>query len=173
MIIRPAAPCDAAALMAVWNPQIADTAVTFSTVLKTEADLGAEIAACHAEGRAFLVAEIGGQVVGVATYGPFRKGPGYAHTAEHTVVLAEAARGGGTGRALMRALQDHARARDLHMLIAGVSAENAGGIAFHLALGFAEVGRMPQVGRKFGRWMDLILLQKCLSDRADSGAETL
>lgn len=173
MIVRPAVPCDVASIMAFWNPQIASTAITFSNVLKTEVGLVAEIAVCDAEGRAFLVAEIGEEVIGVATYGPFRKGPGYAHTAEHTIVLAEAARGCGTGRALMRALETHARARNIHVLVAGVCAENSGGLAFHRALGFAEVARMPQVGRKFGRWMDLVLLQKCLSDRADTGAETL
>lgn len=173
MIVRDAAPRDIQRLMAIWNPQIRDTAITFTTVEKTHAALAAEINACRAEARAFLVAEAGGQVIGLATWFPFRKGPGYAHTGEHTVVLAPEAWRQGAGRALMRALEDHARGRGIHVLVAGVTAENAAGIAFHRALGFSEVGRMPQVGRKFGRWMDLVLLQKCLTCRTDTSAETL
>jgi len=173
MIVRPAVVGDVAAIMAFWNPQIRDTAITFSTVQKTEAGLSEEIAACEAEGRAFLLAETQGDAIGLATYFPFRKGPGYAHTVEHTIVLAKDARGAGVGRALMTALEDHARGRGVHVLVAGVTGENVAGIAFHRALGFVEVGHMPQVGAKFGRWMDLVLLQKTLNGRADTPAQTL
>jgi phosphinothricin acetyltransferase len=62
----------------------------------------------------------------------------------------------------MTRLEEVARAADMHVLVAGVSGENLGAIAFHRAIGFAEVARMPEVGRKFGRWMDLVLLQKIL-----------
>ncbi|MFX0545614.1 GNAT family N-acetyltransferase [Roseovarius sp. S1116L3] len=162
MIVRPARRDDVTRIMDFWNPQIRDTAITFTTVEKTGAMLAAEIDACAEEGRAFLVAEEAGQVIGVATWFLFRKGPGYAHSAEHTIVLAPEVRRRGAGRALMTALEEHARAQGVHVLVAGVTGENAGGIAFHEALGFTEVGRMPQVGRKFGRWMDLVLLQKIL-----------
>lgn len=162
MRIRSARRGDIPRLMAFWNPQIAGTAITFTTVQKTDTALSAEIDACAAEGRAFLVAEEAGEVIGLATWFVFRKGPGYAHSAEHTIILAPEAQGRGAGRALMAALEDHAREAGVHVLVAGVTAENARGIAFHLALGYAEVGRMPQVGCKFGRWMDLVLLQKIL-----------
>ncbi|MFX0541381.1 GNAT family N-acetyltransferase [Roseovarius sp. S4756] len=86
-----------------------------------------------------------------------RKGPGYAHSAEHTIVLAPEARRRGAARALTSALEERAQALGVYVLVAGVAGENSSGIAFHEALSFAEVGRMPQVGRKFGRWMDLAL----------------
>lgn len=159
MILRPAQPNDMPQILAFWNPLIRETSVTFTTVEKTPETLAADIAA---RGAAFQVAEDAGAVFGFASYGTFRSGPGYAHTAEHTVILAPEARGRGVGRALMARLQEVARAADVHVLVAGVSGENAGAIAFHRAIGFAEVARMPEVGRKFGRWMDLVLLQKTL-----------
>ncbi|MEL7259399.1 MAG: GNAT family N-acetyltransferase [Pseudomonadota bacterium] len=78
------------------------------------------------------------------------------------------ARGHGTGRALMAALEDHAVAQRVGSLMAGISGENTEAVAFHLALGYEEVGRVAQAGFKFGRWIDLILLQKRLSHGSDS-----
>lgn len=160
--IRPAEARDAAAVAAIWNPVIRDTAITFTTLEKTPEGLAAAFAASAAEDRAFLLAEEGGAVLGFATYGPFRGGPGYARTMEHTVILGPQARGRGVGRALMAAVEAHARARSIHSLWGGVSAENPDAVAFHRAIGFAEVARLPEVGFKFGRWMDLVLVQKIL-----------
>lgn len=159
MIVRPAQPEDAGQIVAFWNPVIRDTTVTFSTELKSEPGLAADIAA---RGAAFQVAELEGRVVGFATCFPFRNGPGYRHSKEHTIILAPAARGQGAGRALMAALFDAARAEGVHALMAGVSAENPAGIAFHAALGFDRQWVIPQVGRKFDRWIDLVLMQKIL-----------
>jgi phosphinothricin acetyltransferase len=159
MILRRAEAGDIPAILDIWNPLIRDTSVTFTTVEKTVQGLADDIAA---RGDAFLVAETAGQILGFATYGPFRGGPGYAHTAEHSVILAGDARGRGVGRALMARLGDQAQAQGIHVLIAGVSSENAGAIAFHRAIGFTEAARLPEVGRKFDRWMDLVLLHKRL-----------
>jgi L-amino acid N-acyltransferase YncA len=159
MIVRPAIPDDAARIAAIWNVFIRDTAVTFTTAEKTVARLAADITA---RGPAFQVVEIAGQVEGFATYFPFRNGPGYARTKEHSVLLAPAAQGRGAGRAVMGALLDAARADGVHSIFAGVSGENPAGVAFHAALGFREIARLPQVGFKFGRWMDLVLMQRML-----------
>ncbi|SDN46302.1 phosphinothricin acetyltransferase [Lutimaribacter pacificus] len=159
MTIRPARATDAQAIAAIWNPMIRDTAITFTTAEKTEAGLQADIAARDG---AFWVADEGGHVLGFATYAQFRGGPGYARTMEHTVILSPLAHGRGIGRALMTALCDHAKGQGVHSMWAGVSAENPAAVAFHARIGFAEVARLPEVGFKFGRWMDLILMQKIL-----------
>ncbi|WP_371226535.1 GNAT family N-acetyltransferase [Roseovarius sp. 2305UL8-3] len=162
MMIRPARAEDAPAIAEIWNYNIRQTANTFTTVEKTAEGLADDIAARQVEGRAFLVAEDGEQAVGFATYFPFRSGPGYAHTAEHSVMLNEARKGLGIGRALVTALEEHARKSGVHVFIAAVSSENPNAIAFYKAIGYAQVATMPELGRKFDRWMDLILLQKRL-----------
>lgn len=157
--VRVARPEDAPEIAAIWNAIIDHSAATFTTERKTETGLIADMA--H-RGAAFQVACAEGHVLGFATYSQFRGGPGYAYTMEHSIQLAPEARGRGVGRALMRALETVARAEGVHSLWAGVSGENPGGAAFHRRLGFVDVARLPEVGYKFGRWMDLILLQKIL-----------
>ncbi|SFQ96332.1 GNAT family N-acetyltransferase [Poseidonocella sedimentorum] len=164
MIIRDAVAADAAELAAIAEPIVRETTISFSTVVKSAEDFALEIAERQEAGRAFLVAEDAGQVLGYATYFPFRSGPGYARTMEHTILLGPAARGRGAGRALMDRLCDHAAAAGIHIMVAGVCAQNAPGLAFHRAIGFVETGRMPETGWKFGRWLDLVLLQKRLDD---------
>ncbi|MFY0635910.1 MAG: N-acetyltransferase [Vannielia sp.] len=156
--VRRAGPGDAAAISEIVNHVIRATVVTFNSVEKTPGEIAAQMAA----GQPFWVAEAGGAVLGYASYGPFRGGVGYRHTVEHSIALVEAAQGQGAGRALMAALCDHAKAAGVHSVFAGVSGENGAGLAFHAALGFAEVARLREVGRKFDRWHDLVLMQKFL-----------
>lgn len=162
MMLRPVAEGDIPAILAFWNPLIRESTITFSSEERTAEGLARMIAGRRAAGRAFLVAEEAGAVLGLASYDQFRAGNGYAHCMEHTVILSPAARGRGVGRALMAALEDHARAGGAHGMIAAVSAENGAGLAFHRAIGYRQVGLVPQAGRKFGRWLDLVLLQKIL-----------
>ncbi len=155
-MIRAATPADALAIMAIWNAAIRDTTVTFSPVEKSVEEVIALTAtACS-------VVEEDGQVIAFARYFQFRSGPGYAHTAEHTILLHPSATGRGIGRTLLDALCDHARKVGFHSTVAAVSAENTAGVAFHAACGFSEVARLPEVGFKFGRWLDLVLMQKRL-----------
>lgn len=165
MILRPASTEDAQAVANIWNPLIRDSVATFNSVEKTPESMAAEIAARQAAGHAYLLAEETeqpAQLLGFATYGPFRGGIGYRHTMEHTIHLSDAARGRGVGRALMAALESHARAAQVHSMFAGISAENTAGIGFHEALGYVRVARLAEVGYKFDRWFDLVLMQKIL-----------
>ncbi|EAR49680.1 phosphinothricin N-acetyltransferase, putative [Oceanicola granulosus HTCC2516] len=156
-MIRAARTQDATAIAAVWNGIIETTTVTFASEPKSVAAVTELIAE-----RPVLVAERAGAVAGFATFGPFRGGSGYRHTAELTVHLTEAARGQGLGRRLVAALEAEAAGQGVHVLVAAISAENAGALAFHARLGFEEAGRLAEVGRKFGRWLDLVLMQKRL-----------
>lgn len=162
-MIRPARATDAPAIAAILNHWIENTAVTFNPVPKTDSDILDMITAKAAAGHAFLVAEdASGQLLGQASYGQFRAGQGYATCMEHSISLAPAAHGAGIGRALMTAIEDHARANGAHQMIAGISGENPQGRAFHERLGYRHIATVPQAGHKFGRFIDLLLMQKFL-----------
>lgn len=157
MLIRAAKPADLSHIKALWNAMIRETTATFTTIEKTDADMEALLATRR---QAFLVAELHGVCAGFISWGSFRAGPGYAHTAEHTIITATPQRG--TGRALMQAAMTQAQSAGIHVLVGGISGENASAIAFHSRLGFAKSGHLSQVGRKDGRWLDLILMSRLL-----------
>lgn len=159
MIIRPALATDAEGICLISNDIIQNSLITFTTI---DRSVPATQQAIDAADGAFLVAVEGETVLGFASYGEFRKGPGYAHTKELSIQLAPQSRGRGLGRKLMAELEDKARAADVHVLVAGISSANPESVAFHAALGFEEVARMPEVGRKQDQWLDLILMQKIL-----------
>ncbi len=162
-MIRPALHSDIAAIAAIWNPIIRDTLVTFNPTEKTAADIAQTLEARAGAGQPFVVAtDAGGTVLGFATYFQFRGGLGYARTMEHTILLAPSAWGRGLGRALMSTIEGHARMAGMASLIGGVSGSNPPGIAFHAALGYEVVGRVPRAGFKFGQFHDLVLMQKLL-----------
>lgn len=161
-MIRPATVLDAPAIAAIWNPWIEGSAITFNPLVKRPEDVADLIIARTTAGHGFLVAEEGGAIQGFGSYAQFRAGLGYSRTMEHTIILAPTAQGRGIGRALLAALEAHAKEEGAHQMIAGVSAENAEGIGFHLKMGYAEAARIRDAGWKFGRYMDLVLMQKLL-----------
>lgn len=159
MKIRQARVSDAAAIADIGNRIIRETLVTFTTRERSVDEIAKDI---EARGPAFVTAEMDGKVLGFATYGLFRSGPGYAQCREHTIALASEARGRGVGRALITALENAARAQRVHVLVAGISGVNPDAIAFHKAIGFRQVGLMPEVGFKWDQRLDLVLMQKIL-----------
>ena len=162
MIIRPADRGDVQEIAQIWNPMIRDTVVTFNSVEKTEDEIWSMIQSRQAADFGFWVACQAGGMAGFVTYGQFRGGVGYRHAMEHTIILAPTAQGWGTGRRLMATCEEHAKSFGHHTMLAGVSGENGPGITFHAKLDYELVAVIPQVGRKFGRWMDLHLMQKFL-----------
>ena len=161
-MIRAANSEDAAAVAGLWNHFIRETLVTFNSEERTSGDVARMIAEKAETGRCVLVAEARGALAGFATYGQFRDGVGYARTMEHTILLDETARGRGIGRALLTAIEGHARAGGAHSILAVISSGNPDGRAFHLALGYEEVAKLREVGLKWGRWLDAHLMQKML-----------
>lgn len=163
MTLRTATPADAAAIKAIMKPVIAETTASFSSEEKSVAQWSSLITQRLADGRAFYVAEIDGKVAGYATYEQFRSGNnGYRHTMEHSVYLDDAAQGRGYGRILLITIEEHAREAGHKSMIGVIDADNAASIAFHEALGYKEVGRIPQSGYKFDRWLDALFMQKML-----------
>lgn len=110
-----------------------------------------------------LVAETDGEVLGFASYGPFRPWPGYRETVEHSVHVRADSRRTGLGRRLLGTLVAHAREAGLHVMVAGIDGENLASIALHRSLGFEQVGLMPEVAVKHGLRLDLVLMQLTLS----------
>jgi len=157
--VRLATVGDAAQVAALWNGMIMHSLATFTTQPKSDEELRQLI---KARADAFWV--LADQTVhGFVTFGAFRSGPGYAATVEHTVMLADDQRRKGGGRRLMQAAETAAVSRGVHVMVAGISSANPDAMSFHARLGFVETARMPQVGRKAGQWLDLILMQKTIT----------
>lgn len=158
-MIRDAIPDDLPAILEIHNDAIrTTTAIWDDTEVGMgerrewfEARIGADLPV--------LVAELDGVVAGYASYGPWRVKTGYRFTVENSVYVHPEHRGRGAATALMQALVEHARAGDVHSIVAGIEASNAVSIALHEKFGFRQVALLPEVGFKFGSWLDLAYLQ--------------
>jgi phosphinothricin acetyltransferase len=115
-----------------------------------------------AAGNPVLVAIDGGDVVGFGSYIQFRAWDGYRNAVEHSVYVQPDRRGSGVGSALVDALIAHAKSAGKHVIIGGIEGENRASLRLHRRAGFIEVGRMPSIGEKFGRRLDLVFVQKHL-----------
>ncbi len=160
--IRTAEPRDAGATAAIYAHHVAHGTASFDTVPRTDAEMAAKIAECTARGWPFLVAEIGGQVVGYAYATQFRDRPAYTSTCENSIYLHPDHLGQGIGTQLLRALVDAAERAGFRQMIAVVGGAEPASVALHARAGFVETGRMRSVGRKHGRWLDTLYMQKSL-----------
>lgn len=160
---RPAEPRDLPTLLAIYNQIVATSTAIYRDEPTTLEERAAWLSARRAAGFPVIVAERGGEVLGYASYGEFRGAfPGYRFTVEHSVHLSESARGQGVGATLMGHLLDLAREAGVHVMLGAVDADNAASLRFHEKLGFAPTGRLHEVGWKFGRWLDLVFVEKRL-----------
>ena len=164
MEIRNATEADLPAIRDLYNALIATTTVAWRDAPSTLEEQADALAFRQAAGYPTLVADDAGEVVGYTCCTTFRgdRFPGYRHTAELTVHVRGDRHGGGVGSRLIDELVDRSRAIGLHVLVAAVDADNDASIRFHERLGFEQVARMPEVGRKFDRWLTLVLLQRII-----------
>lgn len=167
--IRAARPEDLPRLRDILNTEILTSTASWTTSTRTDADMAAWFNARVEAGYPVIVALSPGrdQIAGYASYGPFRKGEGYAGTVEHSVYVHHDFRGRGIAAGLVRALLDRAAGAGLRLMIGGISADATTSLKLHRRLGFREVGRIPGAGRKFGRALDLVLMAR--APAADGG----
>ena len=164
MIIRDAAEADLSALRDIFNDAVLNTTAIWMDNVVDLTNRQAWFAARAQQGYPILVAEnADGEVVGYASFGDWRPFDGFCHTVEHSVYIRADQRGKGLGPQLLTALIERAKACDKHVMVAAIESGNAASIGLHQRLGFAITGQMPQVGRKFGRWLDLTFMQLILT----------
>lgn len=165
-VIRPVRSGDLPAIVAIHNARLLETTHEWTEVEHTEAEWSRILERKQQRHEPVLVSEIDGEVTGWATYGDFRdteRWECYAVSVEHTIHVRRDHWGQGIGRALMDALAERARLAGKTVMVAGIDSTNLESIAFHSRLGFIETARMPGVGRKLGRRLELVLMQKDLA----------
>ncbi len=161
--IRDASSEDIPAVLAIYNDVVATSTAIFRDTPATLEDRLAWWTERVAQGYPVLVAVEGDLVVGFATFGDFRSWPGYRFTVEHSVHVRADRRGSGIGHALMLPLIERAQGLGKHVIVAGIDGANEASLRFHARLGFERVGHLREVGFKFDRWLDLVLMQRQLA----------
>jgi phosphinothricin acetyltransferase len=160
---------DAPALMNIYNPEVVETTVSFDLVPRSLEEQE-EWISNHLKTHPCIVAlnddddvgELGARgerIIGFALVSPFRERPAYATTVENSVYVHRSARSRGVGETLLRELIASARESGFHSLIARIVGENEGSIRLHEKCGFILVGTEIEVGRKHGRWLDVVEYQ--------------
>lgn len=172
LILRPSRDEDVAAIAAIYAHHVLTGTGTFETEAPREADMAARRTDVLAKGLPYLVAERDGQVLGFAYCNWFKPRPAYRFSAEDSIYLAEAARGQRVGSQLLSALSQAAEAAGVRKLIAVIGdSANAGSVGVHRAQGFTHVGVLKDCGWKFGRWLDVVLMEKSLGVGSSTAPE--
>jgi phosphinothricin acetyltransferase len=160
--IRDASGDDLPGILAIYNDVIASSTAVYRETPATLDDRRQWFNARQEQSYPVLVAVDDSGILGFASYGDFRAWPGYRFSVEHTVHIRSDERGRGVGTALMRALMRRATEQGKHVMLGGVDADNEPSLRFHDRLGFARAARLHQVGFKFGRWLDLVFVERVL-----------
>lgn len=172
MQIHDAQMSDLPDICAIYNDAVLNTTAIWNEQPVDLANRQAWYDARHAQGYPILVArDADAKVCGYASFGDWRPFDGFRHSAEHSVYIRADQRGNGLGPLLMQALIERAKACDKHMLVAAIESGNAASIRLHERLGFVVTGQMPEVGVKFGRWLDLTFMQLKLTTGAPPSAQ--
>ena len=163
--VREAVESDLLAILAIYNEVIATSTAVYTLEPSTIEDRRMWFSSRCASGFPVLVAtnSVSNEILGFASFGDWRGAwPGYRYTVEHTVHVRHDVRGQGVGSTLVEALFPRALALSKHVMIGGIDAANEASIRFHERLGFQRVGYFREVGHKFGRWLDLVFMQRFL-----------
>lgn len=159
--IREATVADAAAIADIYNHYVLTSTATFDTETKSVADREQWLSE-HDSRHPVLVVVQGGEVVGWGSLSPWRSRPAYARTVEIATYIADGHRGQGIGRALLVELVERAARAGHHAIVAQITGENAASLALTEGSGFERVGVLSEVGWKFDRWLDVVLLERLL-----------
>lgn len=159
LILRDATEADLPAIRDIYNHAVEHTTAIWNETLVDLANRKAWFDLRQSRGFPILVAETEGRIAGYASYGDWRPFDGFRQSVEHSVYVEKDFYGRGLGKALMSALIERARAGDIHVMVAAIEAGNTGSIALHKSLGFRLVGTHHEVGKKFGRWLDLTMME--------------
>ena len=162
MVIRDAREEDLPAILAIHNDVISTTTANYNYHPADITRWRALVTERQAAGIPFLVAAEGEVIAGYASFGQFRPQDGFCRTVEHMIYVAPTYQRRGIANLLMEPLIGRARALGIHVMVGGLDTANAASIALHERLGFEKVGLMSQVGYKFGRYLDLLWMQKIL-----------
>jgi phosphinothricin acetyltransferase len=152
--IRPVTPDDAAAICDIYNHYIRHTTITFEQDLLDEAQMAQRIADVSAS-YPWLVAMVDGRLIGYAYATRWRSRAAYDYTCESTIYLAQDGVGRGLGLPLYQALMQALKDAGMHAVVGCIALPNAGSVFLHEKCGFEKVGHFPQVGKKFGEWIDV------------------
>ena len=162
-MLRPARGEDLPAVTAIYNDAVARTTGTFDTEAKT-LDQQREWFERHGASHPVIVAEEGGRVIAWASFSPWSDRCAYARTGEVSVYVEEAARGRGLAGELLDELLRRGRAAGVKQAMARITGDNDISLRLHARRGFVEAGRLKRVGEKFGRILDVHILQLSLED---------
>jgi L-amino acid N-acyltransferase len=157
-VVRPAGTADLPRMLDIYNHEVRLSTATYDTKPRSMPEQE-EWFTHHGPGHPVLVAEENGLVTGWASLSPWSDRPAYDRSVEVSVYVAEECRGRGLGKLLLHALIDAARNRGHHALLARISADNTVSILLHKRLGFTEVGLLKEVGHKFGRMLDVSVME--------------
>jgi L-amino acid N-acyltransferase YncA len=162
MHLRLATPDDAEAIRTIYNLEVTTSTVTFDLVARSLDDQRAWQAA-RSGAHAVVVAEIEGVVVGFGSLSPWRDRPAYSTTVEDSIYIHRDHQGKGVGKAMLTELVATATAHGFHACMARIVGGHDASIALHRSCGFEVVGTEREVGRKFNRWLDVVLMERMLT----------
>lgn len=162
-LVRSAEPADAEAIRAIYNAEVTGTTVTFDLVARSLVDQEAWIAEHSGVHPAVVAIENAtGALVAFGCLSSYRGRPAYATTVEDSVYVHRDHRGHGYGRLILDALVGLAADHGFHAVMARIVGGHHASIALHRGCGFELVGVEREVGRKFGRWLDVVVMQRLL-----------